>query len=749
MSRPSGRLRRLALAAFGALLAIAGCGKGRISGVLPENQRPTVRLTEAPASTTRPYYYAYEMRWTGFDSDGRVVAFEYVIDPPTRADAETAWVRTTENRVLALFSADQADSARAPAARGLHTFALRAVDDRGARSEVVHRDFNAYTVVPTAKILQPAPNRYLTPLVAPTLRVVFTGTDPDGRTRSTPVRYKYKVIGEGNNELDFVSVLVDPDTLRRRYGPHYASWDSLPGEASSFTLQNLIPERRYVVALVAFDEVGASTTTFNFDTNLLYMYVSYIGTLGPKLTVFNESFYYQFPSGSFSLDPLSFIRSEAPSGQPVRIRWRATPQQGSFMTGYRWMVDGDIGDESPRRDESTDLSRWSQWSVGSEEAVLPPAEPPPGQSTMRRFFYLQARDNNDATSMAVVELTLVRPAFDRPLLFLDDTRLLEDKRLTNGTIDRPRGAWPTAAELDTFFFARGGQPWREYPAGTVSPPGVFLGYDLDTLGARFQRDGMVTLEQLGRYRHIVWYTDSKAALNPNPPSYAQSPMSTLRMLATPGRTNVLATWVTQGGKLWLFGGGIATSLQKEWERTGSSSNIFSFTDGELVPGRMMYDLARWRSEITVGSSSQATQPPGGIRRDAGDPDWSELPPYLFGKSSATDPIATYAPNRTSASDFYQSSYAAEVISRANEVEEDFDLSADGVDLRPVLDTLYVTVGGTAGSDRPVMTVYRGVQHPPLVMSGFPLWHWRREQQIQIADFVLQRLWGLTRQNVPR
>ena len=88
-----------------------------------------------------------------------------------------------------------------------------------------------------------------------------------------------------------------------------------------------------MVALVAFGEVGASTTSFTYDTNLLYMYVSYIGTLGPRLTVFNESFYYQFPSGSFSLDPLSFIRSEAPAGRPVRIRWRATPQQGSFMTG--------------------------------------------------------------------------------------------------------------------------------------------------------------------------------------------------------------------------------------------------------------------------------------------------------------------------------------------------------------------------------------------------------------------------------
>lgn len=743
------RTHRAALLLVAATLAWSGCGKGRISGLAAENQRPTVRLTAAPSSTTQPYYYAYELRWSGFDGDGRVVAFDYAIDPPTRSDAETTWVRTSDNRVVALFRAEQADSARAPAARGLHTFVIRAVDDRGAFSAVEYRDFNTYTVVPTAKILQPAPNRYLTPLVAPTLRVVFTGSDPDGRTRSTPVQYKYKVIGDGNSEIDFLTVLLDPDTLRRRYAPHYSTWDSLPGTANSFTLQNLTPERRYVIALVAFDEVGASSTTFNFDTNLLYMYVSYIGTLGPRLTVFNESFYYQFPSGSFSLDPLSFIRSEAPSGRPFRIRWRATPQQGSFMTGYRWMVDGDVGDETPRSDENTDLAHWSQWSVGTDEALLPPYEPPPGQAATRHYFYLEARDNNDATSLAVVELTIVRPTFDRELLFLDDTRLAEDKLLANGTLDRPRGSWPTAAELDTFFFARGGRPWNSYPVGTVSPPGVFLGYDFDTIGARFQREGEVTLEQLSHYRHIVWYTDSKAPLNPNPPFYAQSPTSTLRLLATPGRTNVLATWVTQGGKLWLFGGGIATSLQREWEKSGSASNVFSSSDGELVPGRMMYDLARWQSEITAGSSLQATQPPGGIRVQPGAPDYSELPAYLFGKSAATDPINIYAPNRSSASDFYQSSYPAEAITKPNEVREDFDPSLEGIDLRSVVDTLYLSVAGSVGSDRPVMTVYRGPSGPPLVMSGFPLWHWRREQQLQIADFVLQRLWGLPRQNIPR
>ena len=76
-------------------------------------------------------------------------------------------------------------------------------------------------------------------------------------------------------------------------------------------------------------------------------------------------------------------------------------------------------------------------------------------------------------------------------------------------MDPPAGPWPTAAELDTFLFARGGVPWRSYPAGTLSPPGIFSGYEFDTIGTRgISADGVVPLSLLGQYRHIVWYTDS-------------------------------------------------------------------------------------------------------------------------------------------------------------------------------------------------------------------------------------------------
>ena len=50
----------------------------------------------------------------------------------------------------------------------------------------------------------------------------------------------------------------------------------------------------------------------NFDVNMLFFTVSFAGLLGPKFTVFNESLFFTYPSGGFSLDPANILRTEAP-----------------------------------------------------------------------------------------------------------------------------------------------------------------------------------------------------------------------------------------------------------------------------------------------------------------------------------------------------------------------------------------------------------------------------------------------------
>ncbi|MCE9627080.1 MAG: hypothetical protein K8R56_04085 [Candidatus Eisenbacteria bacterium] len=735
-----------ALALFAVSIGLSACSKK--AGVLDlgPNTRPTLELTQAPVTATQPFFYGYELRWAGFDTDGRIDHFRYAIDPPTATDAETVWVKTTDNRKSFLFRSDDLDTLTDQTAQGYHTIVLEAVDDRGDFSAPKAVSLTSFTIAPTVQITNPVPNHLFSPTFGPSFRLGWTGSDPDGRGTNKPVKYKYKLFPEGGAEFDFLTVLVNPDSLRRRYAPNFSEWDSVGGDTTAIDLRNLIPNRRYVVAVVAFDEVGAYSPIMNLDQNMLFFSVSFAGLLGPKLTVFNESFFFTYATGGFSLDPASFIRTEAAAGVPLRFNWFATTTSGSFVSGYRWMLDGNVGDETPRTDEATETQRWSRYSPLVTGIDLPPINPSGVSET--HFLYIEAVDNNQQVSLAVVQFTVVKALLDRDLLLVDDTRLLPDRRVA-GAIDRPRGVWPTAAELDTFFFARGGRPWASYPTGTLSPVGVFQGYDYDTLGTRFLPLGLISLQTLGRYRHVVWYTDNKASLNVNEITSTQDPMSELRFVSNPSRSNPLGTYVQQGGQLWFFGGGTASALQRNWEKSGTAADVYSNADGELVAGRLMYDVFGWRSEIVAKSMAQATKPLHDISRNGNLPSTAELPDYLFEKSPDTDPISVYAPNRVGTSDFYQSAHGSEGVSKPNEVVFDADPDPNTVRLESVLDTLYESVGGQMGSGRAVMTVMHAPDGKLHVFSGFQLWYWRREQQIAILDWVLQKVWGLPRRNVPR
>src|SRR5262249_23140107 len=302
------------------------------------------------------------------------------------------WTKTTENRKSFLFHADQVDTTTDQTAEGFHTIVLEAVDDRGAFSAPATCSFTAFTIAPTVQITNPIPNHLLPPTFGPSFRISWKGNHPDGRGTTKPVQYKFKVFSSGSREFDFLTLLVNPDSLRRFYAPHFAGWDSVGADTTSIDVQNLSPGQDYVAVIVAIDQVGAYSPVMNFDVNMLYFHVSVAGLLGPRLTVFNESFFFTYTSGGFSLDPATFIRTESPAGRPVHFGWSATTLPGVFVNGYRWMLDGNVGDENPRSDETTDLQHWSRYSVQTTSVDLAPFTPL-GVSESH-FLYLEAQDNN-------------------------------------------------------------------------------------------------------------------------------------------------------------------------------------------------------------------------------------------------------------------------------------------------------------------------------------------------------------------
>ncbi|HND56678.1 MAG TPA: hypothetical protein PLV92_29870, partial [Pirellulaceae bacterium] len=345
------------------------------------------------------------------DMDGTIAYYEYALDPPTAANSETTWVRTTKNRETFEFRSDVIDTIGAATAHGYHRFVIKAVDDAGDPSEPKSCAFNSFTLAPSVTITSPVPNHLNTPQMGPAFRVTWKGSDPDGRTTTKPVKYKYKVFAEDGLEFDFLQVLLNPDSLRAFYAPGFSNWDSTSGDTTWADIKQLQPNKRYAFVLIAFDEVGAYSPVFNFDSSMLYFGVSVVGTLGPTITIWNDAFYYKYPGGSFSLEEATFLHADVAADTPLRFNWTGSTSYGAFVTGYRWKLDGDIGDEAPRTNEANDPYHWSQWSPSTTTCSLPAISPPPGRFTETHFLYVQAKDNEDMVSMSVVRLTAIRPTF--------------------------------------------------------------------------------------------------------------------------------------------------------------------------------------------------------------------------------------------------------------------------------------------------------------------------------------------------
>jgi hypothetical protein len=811
---PRNALAAGALIVLGAL-TLAGCGK-KAGGTLLPNVPPTVELTSAPVSKDQnnPYFYAERVDWSGYDPDGRVDHYEYAIDPPTVVvhdttkcnNGDTCWVTTKKNEEILFFRASQPDTivgTKPPTASDPHVFVIRAVDDHGLRSPYKYRAFYAYTIAPTVQILNPTPSSLLGAQVTPSVRIDWTGSDPDGQFSQKPVKYKYIMLdlaAAGN------SVFVpDPDSLRRRDAPsNFAGWDSTSADTQFVQKTNLTPGNTYLFALIGYDEAGAYSPVFSLNSNMLRLSPGYASSNGPLIHIYNTYINFMYDSGGYSTDPLREIPIEVPSHRDITVNWDATPPNGSLIQYFRWMVDGNINDQTPRSDEVSDYKHWSQASP-----TMPNATTLHGFDDGVHRFYLECADNNGQKSLGILRMTAVTPSFDHELLVIDDTRLEVDK-FNVDRFGKPTGCplkytrpWPSRAEFDTFMFARGNFPWRCASTAANSQPGLFAGYAFDTLGTRLGLENPangVLLARIGAYKNLIWLVDSDGAIYTEDLNQLVFPVTALYSMSAPGRASTLAAYTQLGGRVWLGGGGAAYASLRHFDKGGNNhgqTTVFQSADpyDELAPSRIMYDGAHWQSTIGITKSGvhafRYDYTNDVLRRNPIDttkidtlhnvpftvlnqpwshfdrytqatltsPNYSNLPAEMRWRTSATDPLP---PTRTLDQNlsFYPSSYPCEYLIEPNFILEDTDPDP-GVDHEQVvLDTLMVAESGVllsspmpgrgAGNhDAPTMTYYHGSQANRFVFTGFAPWGYSRQDCMQLVDFVLQDLWGLTRQPVDR
>ncbi len=786
------RIAVLSLLTAAAVVAggIAGCSKKTSERLVP-NIRPEVRLTAAPFDTSRatPYFYAYRINWIANDPDGRVDYFLYAIDPPESVGVRVKWVRTQKNEEIIFFTADSSD-VRTGNATHPHVFALCAVDNRGDTSDVIRRGFYSYTQCPTVTIVDPRLYVFGAILVTPSVRIQWTGTDPDGQLTSKPVKYKYIMLGPGS-AYTADQAARDPNALRDYYAYDWAShglpgpwagWDSTGADVTTMQFKDLTPGGDYVFVVVSFDEAGAFSPVFSFSQNMLRLKPGYASTLGPIVIMFNEFFYFKYQSGGWTMDDRAAVKLEVPYGQPITFNWTAEPPKGALMEYYQWMVDGDPSDETIRTavDDST---HWSDPSVLTTSVTVGGFE-----GDTQHDFWVQAADNNGLKSLGHVRMRVVRATLERPLMIVKDMRLIPESGtpLSAGCLPQPIGDWPNMAEVDSFFFARGGVPWQCTTTLANSEPGIFSGYSYDVFHTTKigTLDKTVRLDTLGKYKNVVWITDpgvTNAA--PTGGQYA------LRYMSAPGRVNTLGAYMRQGGRVWIVGGGAAFALCKDMFNSGNNdSYAFTYSNRmptELVPGRFMYDIMHWRSELqayTVGNAKiKRSARADSIMRYGGwtmptfegvrsNPNYSRLPLTMDAKTPGTDALpATRVGNDRS---FYRTNafYVLEYLSQPNSIIEDVNASPVIVQEVATLDTLMRTEAALAQSFQayevgglipgtntpkpnsvigtPVMTYYHGLEFPAAVFSGFDLWSYQRGQCVGLVDFVLQEIFHLTKGPVP-
>jgi hypothetical protein len=787
---------------------LSGCSK-KLSLPLVHNLPPTVRLTAAPVDTMDQsgqrlkYFYAYKLNWVGYDPDGRVDHFLYAIDPPSRAGSDTAWVTTTKYEQIFLFTAGIPDTGAGgvpdpvnPLAEQFHVFVIKAVDNQGLASAPVARAFFSFTQAPTCDIASPVPTDQIFQPVTPFVFIQWGGSDPDGQFTQKPVKYKFKIFKEGGPDFDFNTILQNPDSLRRYYAPRFAGWDSTGPDSAFHTFTNLVPNTRYIFAVISIDEAGAYSPIFSRNHNLLALRVSFAGVSGPDITMFNQFFNYTYPGGGFFTDPSRVIGLEVPGLAPLTFNWFATASNGSVVKQYRWVVDPKdqvLDDETPRSNEKTDITRWSQWSLGTTSATLGPYT-----TAADHWFYVEAEDINGLVSLGIVHYTVVLPpAVQSPLLVVNDTRLQDDQLpafplpgYPPDSIGTPIGGWPTRAELDTFLFARGGAPWRWSPPNPVdptqrwkSPPGIFAGYPFDTIYTRTATYfSSVPLSDLVKYRHIVWFAEPLGA------SGALVPIDALGAMSKPGQANTLAAYVTLGGRVWMCGGACAsaTLLGLNVNTNGATAPVgvakfwSTGTKPALQPGRMMYDQVHWRSQFwatgvsfpIVYRSPRAVAGRGSAYPSDPPPDYSRLPQRIRLKSAAEgDPLYPYYPWRTN-TDMYLGTTnwnveampgtlppSQDPMASWNVILENFSTNPDSTDLEPALDTLMAIRAFPFPApqenlndplhfyENVIMTYYHGLENGPLFFSGFDIWSGNRGDLAQLVDFVMG-IWGVPKSATP-
>jgi len=516
-----------------------GCSDGTLSGDPAENQPPTVWLSAAPPEGSVGKY-TVQLYWGGWDPDGEILRYEYLITNNTTGVFEPSdttgatWMPVVGNDSTFVFSAD---SLAAPGTNNQvsefkrsHTFFIRALDDDGLRStEPVHRSFTARTLSPRVSIQVPRRNQQTPADVPPISTYRWEATDyvSDMLTSQEPDSVQWALVATArfNNDWNQALAYLRSPASAEEWGPW--AWYRAPGDSGKSWTTPPTEFGNYLFAIRAMDEAGAITPVLD-DSNVRRVRVSR-RTTGPLLRVTN--LYMGRVETTSCSTPLTIL--DLPSGIPIEFDLTATAESyGGTVVGYRYGWD------------ISDLNDPEQWEVDLTPFVGAVATVP-----ARSFFFgthiltIEVLDNSGFCSRVEVKLNVVQFTMERNLLVVDDFRTDETNQAGwNNALGL--GSVPSDAEHDQF--------WADVLADVD-------GFDPLRDVASPAQGQELPLVLVAGYRNIVWSVFGDPSQNVPSLLYiyiqyrSKNPTGNESASGTKVTPNLLALFMAAGGHVLVTG----------------------------------------------------------------------------------------------------------------------------------------------------------------------------------------------------
>ncbi len=515
------------LAAAAAMLA--GCsGSDVYTGEIKDNQRPTIELTNGPleGDTTQ---YSVHFFWLGEDQDGTIDHYEFcmVEGDPIGFDPEDtvgAWITTELTDSVFSVSADDYDmnveinQSLYGKFMKMHTFFIKAIDDRGSVSETAYRSFTAFTLAPQIFINYP----YATNLDVGVqmLSVISTfkwyGKDPIDAPWNyqevDSIRYLYTFYYNG--------IITALNNSPEDFEYMWSDWISYnaPGDSGKQTTlgddEFLETNTSYIFAVQAKDDAGAISSIFEKSSNVRHFMA--MQPTGPLLRI-NEPYL-----GTFSYLGVDYRTEQVQVPPGFEMNWTWTGDASSYggiVKSFRYGWD------------IANLSDPADWDVFPS-----PYTTSAGKKTFYsgiHTLYVESADNLGTRTLGTIEITVIPIVMTRDLLWVDDFPSLD--------FTQTNYAFPTESEHDEF--------WENICLKVKDFDPVRDVYDVH------DNDYYVPpMALVFRYKNIIW--SFSRAIDPAAGSVWNrvvyyTPSGTADVL----NLNFLTYYLAFGGHLWTVGEG--------------------------------------------------------------------------------------------------------------------------------------------------------------------------------------------------